>query len=147
MANKPVIFKVTNFQLDQSLMYLIQQTTKHPTTEIMGYFYNLAVHIAEIAHSKQPDKRYIMKVLDWHYEGTNIPYRLDVFGGSQLEEDGLRHIRIKVKPLVKNSFYEVTDIMNSIVENGLGLDGCAPLPEFKKPPTRVPAGFKKFLHE
>jgi hypothetical protein len=142
------MFKVDYFRVDQNLMYLIQNVTKQSTADILCYFNNLALNIAEDYVSRHPTKR-INKTLAWHYKDSFIPYKLEVYTwyNEEINKNTLRKLYITVNFPIKRDCIDAAKMMDSIVEYGLNLDGSEQLPNFEKPFTRVPAGFKKLLHE
>lgn len=141
------MFKVEYFTVDQNLMYLLQSLTKENTAVILDYFHSLGLQIAEDFSSRKPKKR-INKTLQWHYKNSVVPYKLEVYTYyNQDLEDSIIPLAIKVKFPASRTDIDVTKMIESIVETGLELDGSTQLPNFSSPYTRVPAGFKKLLHE
>jgi hypothetical protein len=141
-----MMFKISDLHVDNNLMYLIQKVSKDKTGDILMYFYNISLSIAEDYASRHP-KRRVDKTLEWHYRDTAVPYRLVVY--TRYHEDFTSPVvplNVGVRFPTKRDMINVTEIMDSIVEQGLGLEGSTALPDFKEPRTRVPAGFKKLLH-
>lgn len=141
-------FTITDFVVDSNLMYLIQKVTGHSTDKILSYFFGTASGVAETYLKKKNLARQVNKTLEWHYEGFDaIPYRIKVLS-RWLPADTI-HIKlyVSVEFPKNNAYINVTDMMNSIVESSIGLEGSEPLPNFPSPRTKVPAGFKKLIHE
>ena len=137
--------KINGFIVDQNLMYLIQSITKNPTADILCYFHNLVIKITEEYLDKNKGtKKLYKKTLRWHYPDTDIPYKMELRGDMIA---GSCRLYISVAFPTKKDHIDVTSVMNTVVENILGLEGSEALPLFNKPQTRVPAGFRKSLHK
>ena len=141
-----MMIKIAQVRADQNLMYLIQSVTKDSTGDILTYFYNLAMQIAEQCKDKYPDKR-INKTLAWHYKDTQIPYSMEMWTSPFDIDDMVRSVYVGIRFPTKRCVIDMTEAVNRMVECGLNLEGSEPLPNFEKPFTRVPAGFRKFIHK
>jgi hypothetical protein len=129
-------------------MYLIQGVSGHTTEQILSYFYSIANGVAESYMQKKKLARRVNKILEWHYEGFDIvPYKMNVFSDWGVSNLNAVTLSVEVTFPRKFSYVDVTEMLNSIVENSIGLDGAEPWPAFEKPRTRVPVGFKKTIHK
>jgi len=148
-------FTIKTFDVDQNLMYLIQKVTGQSTNQILSYFYGIASGVAETYLQKKRLANRINKQLEWHYEGfDSIPYKLVVYsdwsgyrGFDSKDDSKVKQLYVSVNFPKSSTRIDVTAMINSIVESSIGLDGSEPMAPFPKPKTRVPAGFKKLIHE
>lgn len=142
-----MIFRIASFSMDRNLAYVIQNITGDSTTDILSYFHQMAINIVENYAEKKPKHR-INKTLEWHYKGTVLPYKLVVYSSYHEKFDqAVVPLYLYVNFPKKKDDVDVTEMINNVVECGLGLEGNEPLPKFGQPNTRVPAGFKRFLHK
>ncbi len=138
---------IRRFDVDSNLMYLIQNITGHSTNQILSYFYSMATSMTDHYLKKNKIARYINKQLKWHYEGyPSIPYNIQVYSAAVKDELSIG-LYISVKFPKSTTTIDVADMVNKIVESSIGLEGSEPMPPFDKPITKVPAGFKKFIHD
>jgi hypothetical protein len=85
LEEKNIPIKIT-YCFDGCLMYLIQEITQKPPAEIVAFFYELAVQIAEIgAANKMAEKhggsrRAMRKKVTDYFPGTSVPFNMLVKG-------------------------------------------------------------------
>ena len=141
------MFKVEELNIDRNLAFVIQSITKEPTANIIEYFHALALHVAEEYHNSKPENR-INKVLEWHYKNTVLPYKMEVYTSyNERFDQAVTELYVRVNFPKKRNDIDVTEMLDTVLEVGLGLEGSVSLPPFPAPQTRVSAGFKKFLHK
>jgi hypothetical protein len=133
---KPVTVK--EFKIDNNIAYLIQQSTGDTTQEILGYFYGIATFVGEdIAKSSRAS--FLNKDIILYYKETPIPYRLQIHGGNPREKVDMR-IDISFPKLT--TVQNVTELMDKVVEAGLGLIEEEEMPKFTKPNLKTPRCLK-----
>ena len=138
--------KMLNFHPDAGLMYLIQQVTKQPTDEILGFFYDFGkeVFIVGIQNMKT-NQREIRKNIEALYPGTAIPFLLNVEGGKR-GYNGLPYGgTIKATFPTNTSYMDTEKLMELIMEKTL-LGGSS-LPDFDAPPSRTPKMYKTLIDQ
>jgi len=144
-------FTFKTFSVDSNLMYLIQKVSGHTTEQILSYFYSMAHGVSENYMKKKRLANAINKTLQWHYQGFDcIPYKLNVYshwnrGGHENETTVGLYVTVNFPK--NSSNIDVAEVLNTIVESSIGLDGSQSMEPFPRPMTKVPAGFKKFIHE
>jgi hypothetical protein len=134
-------------------MYLIQQTTKQPTEEILGFFYDLGIKVAEIGFNNM-EGRSIRKDIRDIYPDTNIPFRLLVKGYGDRTYDsttrkyvrtGKFHGTMEISFPDKAEYVDQQALVEKIFEKTLL--GAESLPNFPKPASRTPKMYKDLINE
>ena len=132
-------------------MYLIQETTKQPTEEILGFFYDLGMRVGELGIEKM-EGRGIRKDIRDDYPGTSIPFKLMVKGrrtkrwtptGWSPTEEFSGDIEVTFPD--KSRGVDQKALMDKIVERTL-LDGES-LPNFPKPKSRTPKMYAELIKQ
>ena len=137
------------FAADESLMYLIQQTTKAPTEEILGFFLDLGQKIAQIGIDKMEGKGIRKDVRDI-YPGTNVPFKILVKGGKRrIWDQGWKfsgyeaHIEVSFPEMILG--VDQKALVEKIIERTL-LDGES-LPNFPQPKNKTPKMYRELIEE
>lgn len=148
-----MIFKVQRFTVNSHLMYLLQQLTNEPTENILSYFYGTAMtiadnHVNRYQEKNKPIKR-LRKILKIPYKGTIVPFKLDVYSSCRSfeQQSGFADIYIDVNFPKKILNCDPSDIITTLTEKSLSLDGAVSLPSFNRPDTRMPLGYKKSINK
>lgn len=129
---KPVTVK--QFKVDNNIAYIIQQVTGDSTQEILGYFYGIATFVGEdIAKSSRAS--FLSKDIILYYKETAIPFKLRIHGGSPREKVDMR---VEICFPKASAIIDVTDLMNKVVESGLGLCEEEDMAKFSKPLLKSP---------
>lgn len=130
-------------------MYLIQQTTKLPTEEILGFFYDLGMKVAQIGIEKM-EGRGIRKDIRDVFPGSCVPFKLLVKGnlqrawtptGYSTTEEFWGSIEITFPD--KSRSVDQKALLEKIVERSL-LDGES-LPNFPQPQNRTPKMYQDLI--
>lgn len=131
-------------------MYLIQQTTKLPTEEILGFFYDLGMKVAEIGIEKM-EGRGIRKDIRDVFPGSCVPFKLLVKGRLQRQwmpgggygttDEFWGSIEITFPD--KSRSVDQKALLEKIVERSL-LDGES-LPNFPQPANRTPKMYQDLI--
>lgn len=132
--------KIDRFQVDRNIGYLIQQTTKDSTQEILGYFYGITQFVVDNINRKSK-ANWIAKDIVLFYKETPITYRIQIQGPGPAYNGGARDTNVNVEvtfPKTKED-HDVADLMNAVVESGLDLAEETNMPEFKRPNLKTPA--------
>lgn len=135
--------KIDDFTMDRSLGYLIQNSTKDSTQEILGYFYGIASFVVDNLSEKSKAK-WLDKNIVLFYKDTSISYRIRIRGsgpGSTWKDEP--SVSIDVTYPKDSDEFNVTELMNAVVESGLGLTDEQNLPLFNKPNLKTPACLRK----
>ena len=141
-----------SFNADEALMYLIQQVTKLPTEEILGFFYDLGVKVTEIGienmikdgtHSCRKDMRNF-------YPNSCVPFKLMVKGSKYktVIDGALVEVfngSLSIEFPDKSRTVDQQALMDRIIEKTL-LDGES-LPNFPKPLIKQSKMYKKLIEE
>lgn len=130
--------KVRNFTMDRGLGYLIQSTTKDSTQEILGYFYSIASFVIDNL-SKKSSARWLDKFIVLFYKDTAISYRIRIQGPGPGDTQRESIFSIDISYPKDSDTFDVTELMNAIVESGLGLSNEQNLPAFGRPQLKSPA--------
>lgn len=146
--------KMLTFRPDAGLMYLIQQTTKQSTDDILGFFYDFGkeVFIVGIKNMKH-NQRDIRKNIEAIYPGTCIPFHLNVEGGKHYyygakgdDEDEHKYHGTITATFPNNPTYMDTEkLIEMIMEKNL-LGGSS-LPDFETPKSKTPRMYKDLIDE
>lgn len=135
-------------------MYLIQQVTKQPTAEIIGFFYDFGKQVF-ITGCENMTGRSIRKDIQLLYPGTAIPVKMLVKADKTyniwneqtkryVSGDGYSGTCEVTFP--DNPIYMNTDsIIDMIVEQQLL--GGATLPDFEAPKSRTPKMYKDLIEQ
>lgn len=130
-------------------MYLIQQTTKLPTEEILGFFYDLGMKVAEIGIDNM-EGRGIRKDIRDVFPGSCVPFKLLVKGRKQRQwtptgysNTDIFHGEIEVTFPDKTRSVDQKALLEKIVERSL-LDGES-LPNFPQPAIKTPKMYKDLM--
>lgn len=131
-------------------MYLIQQTTKLPTEEILGFFYDLGMKVADIGIANM-EGRGIRKDIRDVFPGSCVPFKLLVKGrktrqwtpsGYTNNEEFWGEIEVTF-PDVSRSVDQKA-LLEKIFERSV-LDQGDPLPEFPQPKTKTPKMYRDLI--
>lgn len=143
-------YRIENFKVDNNLMYLIQKVSGHSTEQILSYFHRMASGVIETYITKKTLADYIKKELHWHYEGFGyIPYKMtaSAYAGKHREHaDGFK-FHVDVAFPRSTEYVDITEAMNTLIETTIGLDGAKSMEPFAAPRTKIPAGFRKLIHD
>ena len=139
--------KIGSFRVDSSLGFLIQSTTKDSTQEILGYFYGISQFVLDDI-SKTSSATWLEKTIILFYKETPISYRIRIRGhgpGAQyLKDSGLNgKVDIEVAYPKETKYHDVSELMNAVVESGLGLTDEQNMPLFEKPVLKTPKALRK----
>ncbi len=125
---------IERFKIDKNIAYLIQQVTGDSTQEILGYFHGISMFVGEdIAKSSKAS--WITKDIILFYKETPIPYRLIIGGGNPSVKVAMN---VEVSFPKKSVEQDVTELMDKVLEVGLGLVAEDPMPKFEKPELKSP---------
>jgi len=152
------ISKSINFGADEALMFLIQQTTKLPTEDILGFFYDLGMRVVDIGVDNMSG-RGIRKDIRDTFPNTHIPYKLLVKGNKRdnwinsgtatrnMVRDGTSRFNGSMLVTFPDTCRSVDQkaLIEKIVEKTL-LDGES-LPDFPQPINKTPKMYKKLMKE
>lgn len=135
-------------------MYLIQQVTKKPTAEIIGFFYDFGKQIF-ITGCENMTGRSIRKDIQILYPGTAIPVKILVKGEKTYNiwnEKTKRYTSgdsfsgtMEVTFPDNATYMDTEKIVDMIVEQEL-LGGCS-LPDFEAPKSRTPKMYKDLIDQ
>ena len=135
--------KVKSFTIDKSLGYLIQNSTSDSTQEILGYFYGIATFVIDDINNSSK-AAWLDKNIILFYKETPITYRIRITGpgpGSRYSDKP--SVSIDVTFPKENSHFKVAELMNAVVESGLGLTDEQNMPAFEKPQLKTPKALRK----
>lgn len=135
-------------------MFLIQQVTKQPTADIIGFFYDFGKQVF-IVGCENMSGRSIRKDIQILYPGTAIPVKVLVKGHKSHQiwnektrsyvsgesYSGTMEVTFPDNPI----YMDTTKIVDMIVEQQL-LGGCT-LPDFEAPKSRTPKMYKDLIEE
>ncbi len=123
-------------------MYLIQQITKQPTDEILGFFYDFGKEVFIIGMENM-DGRSIRKDIQAMYPGTDIPFKMLVKGhkGYGQGPTGTIEVTFPDNP----TYIDTEKLMEMIMEKML-LGGTS-LPPFGPPMSRTPKMYKDLIEK
>lgn len=137
------MLKISEFKVNKSLAYLIQQVTKDSTQEILGYFYGIATFVIEDVYKKSKAS-YVNKDIVLFYKDTAISFRLRLHcGGIQNASMERRRQTVSVGFPSSEENQNITDLMTKVVESGLGLIEEEEMPRFDKPILKTPSCLRK----
>lgn len=145
---------------DRSLMYLIQETTKLPSADILGFYSDLATRITQmgIENMAKTKTKGIRKVIDDYFPGTPIPFKMVIDGRvykqHKYDQNG-RYIGTEDLPsfnanceisFPKGTDYVGQDKLSEIIAEKMLLGG-SDLPPFERPATKTPKLYKELMAE
>ena len=134
--------KASGFKVNNSLAYLIQQVTKDSTQEILAYLYGVSAFVAEETFKKSK-ALYVNKDIILFYKDTPISFRIKMYiSGIQRDEDR-KQWSASVGYPSQSDDKDITELMNTVVETGLGLTTEEELPKFERPMLKTPACLRK----
>jgi hypothetical protein len=134
--------KVEQFSIDRSLGYLIQNSTSDSTQEILSYFYSIARFVVSEVAPKTKSS-WMSKDIVLFYKDTPISYKMRVSAPSANNDHwDCISTRIDVSYPSDSEHFQVSQLMDSIVESGLGLSDENNLPPFEKPELKTPRCLK-----
>ncbi len=136
--------KANGFKVNNSLAYLIQQVTKDSTQEILAYLYGVAAFVADEVYKKSKAS-YTNKDIILFYKDTPITFRIKLYvGGIQRDDNHERKFwNASVGYPSQTDDKDITELMNTVVETGLGLTTEEELPKFERPMLKTPACLSK----
>lgn len=135
--------KVKSFRVDKALGYLIQNITNDSTQEVLGYFYGIAQFVIDDIN-KSSRAAWLDKNIILFYKETPITYRIRITGsGPASRYSDKPSVGIEVTFPKENSAFDVTELMNAVVESGLGLADEQNMPRFEKPELKTPKALRK----
>lgn len=165
-STRPPLKLDSSFITDNFLMYLIQDVTKLPTSDILGFFADLAKAVAEegVHFMYEQGTSTMRKEIFDFFPGTSIPFSLLVEGSkyravwwynpttSKYEE------RIDLDPIVRKGTYcatagfpdhtsnvDQTKLADIIMEKAIL--GACDMPPFEKPDPRCPKMYRDLMKE
>jgi len=133
-------FKVRVFEVDNNLGYLIQQSTKDSTQEILAYFYGVAQFVLSDL-IKTSKASFLNKTIVLFYKDTPISYRVQLSGPS-FQRSEVTGVNVAVSFPKMSQRHDTSELMNAIVESGLGLTSEANMKEFERPNLKAPRCLK-----
>lgn len=128
-------YKVRRFEVDRNLGYLIQQSTKDSTQEILTYFYGIASFVMDDI-LKNSKASWISKDVILYYKDTPIAFKIALHGSDPRQ--------LNVTVMISVSFpktseqFSASDLMTSAFETGMGLTDEENMPEFGRPDLKTP---------
>lgn len=135
--------RVRSFTIDKALGYLIQNSTNDSTQEILGYFYGIASFVIDDIN-KSSKAMWLDKNIILFYKETPITYRIRITGsGPASRYSDKPSVSVDVTFPKENSSFEVAELMNAVVESGLGLTDEQNMPAFEKPQLKTPKALRK----
>lgn len=154
MAQIEFTEKMLSFRPDAGLLYLIQQVTKKPTDEILGFFYDFGKEVFIIGVQNMAG-RSIRKDIQAMYPGTAIPFKILVKGqkshrawnqatGQYINKDsysGTLEVTFPDNP----TYMDTEKLMDVIMEKALL--GGSHLPDFEAPKSRTPKLYKDLIEQ
>lgn len=137
------MLKISEFKVNKSLAYLIQQVTKDSTQEILGYFYGISTFVIDDVYRKSKAS-YVNKDIVLFYKDTAISFRLRLHcSGIQNSSAERKQQTVSVSFPSSEENQNITDLMTKVVESGLGLIEEEEMPRFDKPILKTPACLRK----
>lgn len=133
-------FKVQTFDIDRNIAFAIQGVTGDSTQEILGYFYGQASYVLEDI-MKKSTATYVEKNIVLFYKETPLTYKLQIKVSLRSETNNNAYISVSYPKSMETQ--NVSELMDKIVENGLGLTEEEPMPLFEKPILKTPACLTK----
>lgn len=134
--------RVRYFTVDKALGYLIQNITNDSTQEVLGYFYGIAQFVIDDIN-KSSIAMWLDKNIILFYKETPITYRIRITGSGPTSRRTDPSVSIEVTFPKESSTFDVTELMNAVVESGLGLADEQNMPKFEKPELKTPRALRK----
>lgn len=135
--------RIKSFRVDKAIGYLVQNITGDSTQEILGYFYGITQFVVDDIN-KSSRARWLDKNIILFYKETPITYRIRITGsGPTSRYSDKPSVSVEVTFPKENSAFDVTELMNAIVESGLGLADEQNMPRFEKPELKTPKALRK----
>jgi len=155
-STRPPLECKANFSADKFLMFLIQDVTRLPTSDILGFFADLSKAVAEegVHYMFEKGTHSMRKEIFDFFPGTSIPYSIKVEGSKGYRyrrhdepNPNVReaHYDTKVGFPSQTSYIDQSELVNIIVEKTL-LGACE-MPNFEKPDTRCPKMYRDLMAE
>ena len=148
MADKPRKCNYGALKADAYLMYLIQQHTKLPTSNILGFFNDLGKRVTDIGwdYMCSHKTRSMYKEIHDFFPGTDIPFMLYVEGnkydnGTELNLSSHMHAGFPDRP----TYIKTQELDNIIMEKALL--GGSDMPPFEKPEPKTPKLYRELMRE
>lgn len=147
-----------HYRFDAFLMYLVQDVTKRPSAEILNFFNELTVQVAEIGFkNKKEHQRSIHKKIDDYFPGTSIPFHLELKGltirphvdwTTKAERPGYLQAEVSIG-FPDRATYIKEDVLKEIevalMEKALLGGEDINIPPFEKPPQSSGKMFKQLM--
>lgn len=138
--------KIKSFRVDKAIGYLVQNITGDSTQEILGYFYGITQFVVDDIN-KSSRARWLDKNIILFYKETPITYRIRITGSGPTSRSSrysdTPSVNVEVTFPKENSSFDVTELMNAVVESGLGLADEQNMPRFEKPELKTPKALRK----
>lgn len=132
-------YRITQFQIDRNIAYAIQNVTGDSTQDVLGYFYGIANFVLEDI-MKKSKAHHVQKDIILFYKETPMVYKLTV-NTHVLDRLNNAHVAVAFPKTLE--VQDVSELMNKIVENGLGLSEEEAMPLFEKPNLKTPGCLTK----
>ena len=133
--------KNIHFSPDAGLMYLIQQVTKQPSADIMGFFFDFGKEVLLEGISKMEGKS-IRKDIRDYYPGTAIPFKLLV-KAHRWSSDPVKSGTIEIDFPDNSMYIRTSEMLDMIIEREL-LGGSG-IPDFEKPASKTPKMYRDLI--
>ena len=151
--NLPIKYR---FNFDSFLMYLIQDVTKRPSAEILNFFNELVVQVAEMGFNNKKG-RGIDKRIDDYFPDTAIPFHVRVKGrksyggnhwrtGEEVQEHYYAYAEVgfpQCATYIKEDLLK--DIQVALMEKALLGGDDIDIKPFEKPPIRSSKMYKSLM--
>lgn len=153
-SNRPPLKCKADFSTDEFLMFLIQDVTKLPAADILGFFADLGKIVAEEGvHAMFENGTTSMnkKIFDY-FPNSAIPYSLKVDGNRDYywashadacDSSRKAYYHISVGFPEKHLYVDQSKLIDILIEKELL--GGATIPDFKKPDTKCPKMYKDLM--
>lgn len=132
--------KIRKFDVNKNLGYLIQQITKDSTQDILAYFYGIASFAVEDMQKKSKAS-FINKEIILFYKETPISFKIQISGNNPKSENVSVDLHVIFPKDIER--HDVTNLINAVLESGLGLSDESTLPEFGRPVLKTPRCLKE----
>lgn len=154
-STRPELDLTVRFNTDEFLMYLIQDVTKLPTSDILGFFADLGKNVGdEGVHFMYENGTSSMRkeIFDF-FPGTSVPFSLNVEGSkhSYYRQDNTPSDKRKGYYYIKVGFprsscsIDEVELSNIIMEKAIL--GACDMPNFEKPDPKCPKMYKDLMAE
>ena len=137
--------KIISFQVNSTLMYLIQSLTKESSVDILSYFSDMANCICNDAAHNSKAKWYSVNT-HFFYKETEVPFKLAInsCGNQKLQKEvgyNVTYQAIVSFPCL-GLRYNVEEIASATIESSLGLSNGGNWAQFNKPKIKLPRCLK-----